>query len=85
MISATLEISSTEAGVGKQNFEQFDLAQILRDIAEIYDPIAEELGMEIVTEEAGPLIFTGNRQSIGRAVANLVDNAVKYGAVAMAA
>lgn len=79
LISATLEISSTEAGAGKQHFERFDLALLLRDICEIYNPIAEERGMEIEIESPASLTYTGNRQSIGRAVANLVDNAVKYG------
>ena len=79
LISATLEISSTEAGAGKQNFEEFDVAQLLLDICEIYNPVAEERGMRVVVRDAPELIYTGNRQSIGRAVANLVDNALKYG------
>ncbi|MGE5562855.1 MAG: sensor histidine kinase [Bacillota bacterium] len=80
LISATLEISSTEAGAGKQHFEDFDLAQMLRDICEIYNPVAEERGMRIAVEGPEALAYTGNRQSIGRAVANLVDNAIKYAA-----
>jgi len=79
LISATLEISSTEAGQGKQHFEDFDLAQLLRDICEIYAPVAEERGMKMTVVGPSSLNYTGNRQSIGRAVANLADNAVKYG------
>jgi signal transduction histidine kinase len=79
LISATLEISSTEAGAGREHFEEFDLAQLLRDISEIYNPIAEERGHRIATDGPSSLLYSGNRQSIGRAVANLVDNAVKYG------
>ena len=79
LISATLEISSTEAGTGRQHFEQFDLADLLRDICEIYTPVAEERGMAITVEEPESVSYFGNRQSIGRAVANLVDNALKYG------
>ena len=84
LISATLEISSTEAGGGREHFEVFDLADLLRDIGEIYNPVAEDRGMSI--EVLGPdrLPYFGNRQSIGRAVANLVDNALKYGAGAIA-
>ena len=80
LISATLEISSTEAGAGRQHFEDFDLAQLLRDISEIYNPVAEERGRTIVVAGPDTLTYTGNRQSIGRAVANLVDNALHYGA-----
>jgi signal transduction histidine kinase len=79
LISATLEISSTEAGAGKQHFESFDLAGLLRDIYEIYNPVAEDRGITVRVEEPESLTYFGNRQSIGRAVANLVDNALKYG------
>jgi len=83
LVSATLEISSTEAGVGKQHFEEFDLAGLLRDICEIYNPVAEERGMQMTIIAPSTLSYTGNRQSVGRAMANLADNAVKYGAGAI--
>lgn len=79
LISATLEISSTEAGVGRQHFEHFDLADLLSDICEIYNPVAEDRGMPMHIEQPDSVRYFGNRQSIGRAVANLVDNALKYG------
>jgi len=87
LISATLEISSMEAGAGRQHFEQFDLAALLRDICEIYNPVAEDRGMRILVEAPETLTYTGNRQSIGRSVANAVDNALKYaaGTIAMSA
>lgn len=84
LISATLEISSTEAGGGREHFEAFDLADLLRDIGEIYNPVAEDRGMSIEAQGPDRLPYFGNRQSIGRAVANLVDNALKYGAGAIA-
>lgn len=79
LISATLEISSTESGAGREHFELFDLSGLLRDIGEIYGPLAEERGMTIAVNEPESLAYVGNRQSIGRAIANLVDNALKYG------
>lgn len=83
LISATLEISRTEAGAGRQHFEKFDIALLLHDIWEIYNPIAEERGRTIVVTGPETLTYTGNRQSIGRAVANLVDNALHYGSGAI--
>ena len=80
LISATLEISRTEAGAGRQDFEDFDLGALLADICEIYTPLAEERGIAIRVDEPESVAYHGNRQSIGRAVANLVDNALKYGA-----
>ena len=79
LISATLEISSTEAGAGREHFNEFDIAEMLRDICEIYNPVAEERGMAIAVSAPDKLTYIGNRQSVGRAVANLVDNALHYG------
>ena len=78
LISATLEISRAEAGMGRQQFSQFNLVELLRDICEIYQPVAEEIGMSIELCAEGEIAYFGNRQMIGRAVANLADNALKY-------
>ena len=77
LISTTLEISRAEAGVGHEQFTSFDIAELLRDMCEIYQPIAEEQGMAMEVDSP-PIGFVGNRQMIGRAVANLADNALKY-------
>ena len=79
LISATLEIGRAEAGMGRHQFDEFDLGGLLRDICEIYQPVVEELGQTIEVRAAARLPFVGDRQLIGRAVANLVDNAIKYG------
>jgi signal transduction histidine kinase len=78
LISATLEISRAEAGVGRQNFAEFDVTELLQGICEIYHPVAEERGVSLEVEESGPIAFLGNRHLIGQAVANLVDNSLKY-------
>jgi signal transduction histidine kinase len=79
VISATLEISRAEAGMGRQQFEEFDVGELIRSICEIYQPVVEERGLSLELESAGTLPYFGNRQMIGRAVANLMDNALKYG------
>ena len=66
--------------MGHEQFTSFDLTELLRDICEIYQPVAEEDGLTIEVGESTELAFVGNRQMIGRAVANLVDNAMKYAA-----
>ena len=78
LISATLEISRAEAGMGRQQFVEFDLHELLRDICEIYQPVAEDLDMSIELDGSTAVPLFGNRQMIGRAVANLTDNALKY-------
>jgi len=79
VISATLEISRAEAGMGRQQFEEFDLDELIRSICEIYQPVVEETGLSLELKRAGELLYVGNRQMIGRAVANLMDNSLKYG------
>lgn len=78
LISATLEISRAEAGMGRQQFEQFDLGDLIRAICEIYQPMVEERGVTMEVGGERSASFFGNRQMIGRAVANLIDNALKY-------
>jgi signal transduction histidine kinase len=79
LISATLEIGRAEAGVGRQEFSDFDLTDLLRAICEIYQPVAEERGISLAVDAPASLPYSGNRQLIGRAVANLIGNALKYG------
>jgi signal transduction histidine kinase len=79
MISATLEIGRTEAGIGRENFSDFQLGDLIKDLCEMYQPVIEERGFEIDAKQNGDLPFFGNRELIGQAVSNLIDNALKYG------
>src|SRR5438270_2113874 len=78
-ITATLQTSRAEAGLGRENFARFDLGALLKDLCEIYHPLVEERGFEIDARHNGELEFLGNRELIGQAVSNLIDNALKYG------
>jgi signal transduction histidine kinase len=79
LISATLEIGRTEAGIGRENFAAFHLGELINDLCEMYQPLVEERGFEIDAKQNGELPFFGNRELIGQAVSNLIDNALKYG------
>jgi len=79
LITATLEIGRTEAGIGRENFARFDLGDLIRDLCEMYQPLVEDRGFEIDSRRSGDLTFVGNRELIGQAVSNLIDNALKYG------
>ncbi|MEA3040743.1 MAG: hypothetical protein QOC65_232 [Sphingomonadales bacterium] len=80
MIAGTLEISRAEAGMGRENFTAFDLGALMRDLCEMYQPLAEESGVSIAVEKPCQMTFVGNRELIGQAVSNLIDNALKYAA-----
>lgn len=77
--NALLMIARAEAGNQREGMVPLDLAEIARGVAELYEPVAEEAGVEL-TVAAVPVGVTGNRELLGQVVANLLDNALKYGA-----
>lgn len=78
--NALLLIAKLEAGAVQDSAVDFDLGAMVRDVAELYEPVAEEAGQDLVIEaNAGPAV-RANRQLVGQAVANLIDNAIKYSA-----
>ncbi|MFM5924937.1 MAG: ATP-binding protein [Novosphingobium sp.] len=78
LLDTALEISRTEAGLGRSQFERFDLAELLRDLAEVYGPLAEDEGFRIDVAAPPVLPVVAHRELLFRAVSNLVDNALKY-------
>ncbi len=77
---ALLMIARMEAGARSGGYGPFDLCAAVADVAELYEPLAEEHGLRIVTRCNGELPIEGERQLIAQAVANLLDNAIKYAA-----
>lgn len=76
--NALLMIARAESGQARGNMDDFDAAEVARGIHELYEPLAEDDGMTLqVKAEAAPL--HGNRELISQALANLVENAIKYG------
>jgi signal transduction histidine kinase len=80
IFNALLMIARAEAGYSTDALAPVDAAQVLRDIVEIYEPVAEEQGAKIETHADDGLFVQGNRELLGQALVNLVDNALKYGA-----
>ncbi|MET0408177.1 MAG: ATP-binding protein, partial [Hyphomicrobium sp.] len=82
--NALLLIARLEAGAVEETAEEFDVGELVRDVAEFYEPVAEEAGLALDIEVGDRTIVRGNRQLVGQAVANLVDNAIKYSTAAAA-
>ena len=78
MLTTALQISRAEAGLGRDQFKEFQTEALLVDLAEVYGPLAEDQGFAI--EVAVPCAVTaiGHRELLGQAIANLIDNALKY-------
>jgi signal transduction histidine kinase len=82
--NALLMIARAESGQARGNMDDFDAADVARGIHELYEPLAEDGGLVLhVRTESAPL--HGNRELISQALANLVENAIKYGKPAPAA
>jgi signal transduction histidine kinase len=78
--NAILMISRLEAGYSTEALTKVDLAEAVRDVVELYEPVAEELGVTLEAPETGAFFVDGNRELIGQALSNIVDNAIKYSA-----
>jgi signal transduction histidine kinase len=76
--NALLMIARAESGQARGNMDDFDAADVAQGIQELYEPLAEDNGLtlHVKTEQAR---LHGNRELISQALANLVENAIKYG------
>jgi signal transduction histidine kinase len=76
--NALLMIARAESGQARGNMDSFDAAAVAEGIHELYEPLAEDGGMTLRLKTSfAPL--HGNRELISQALANLVENAIKYG------
>jgi len=78
IFQAVLRIAEVEAGARRAAFAGFDLAPVLTDAAELYGASAELEGQVLEVEVAPSLPLVGDRDLLLQAVANLLDNAVKF-------
>jgi signal transduction histidine kinase len=76
--NAILMISRLEAGYSAEHMAKVDLAAAVRDVVELYEPVAEEAGVALEVAAGQPVTVDGNRELIGQALSNIVDNAIKY-------
>ncbi len=78
--NALLSIAEAEAGAGERTDEPLDLGEIARAVVELYEPVAEEKGFALRLDSAPGTMIRGDRHLLSQALANLLDNALKYGA-----
>ena len=78
--NAILMISRLEAGYSAEQTGNVDLAEIVADVVELYEPAAEEQGVALEAVVAGAAVVSANRELVAQALSNVVDNAIKYSA-----
>ncbi len=79
IFDALLMIARAEAGAGREGMVDVDVASVASDVGELYEPVAESRGVLLDGAIDPDLHVHGSRELIGQALANLVDNALKYG------
>ncbi|MCU0790584.1 MAG: HAMP domain-containing histidine kinase, partial [Nitratireductor sp.] len=79
--NALLMISRVESGSVAGELSDQDLSSIVEDVAELYQPVAEDAGFSVNVAVEPSLSVRGNRELLSQAVANLIDNAIKYGRI----
>ncbi|MGH7031216.1 MAG: sensor histidine kinase, partial [Stellaceae bacterium] len=76
--NALLGIAEAEAGAARDQAGPLDLAEIARGAAELYEPAAEEKGFQLSLALEPGVSVCGDRHLLSQAIANLLDNALKY-------
>ncbi|NHN87313.1 sensor histidine kinase [Acetobacter conturbans] len=79
IITALLRLAEIDNSKGRDAFTSIDLAALTRDIIDLYEPIAESEGVELLFPESDVSVNTrGDRDLLIEMLANLVDNAIKF-------
>ena len=76
--NAVLSLSRLQTGERRRAFETIDAGALLADVAELYEPVCEAQGLDFDLGIEAKLTVLGDRELIAQAVANILDNAVKY-------
>jgi signal transduction histidine kinase len=78
--NSLLLIARLEARAAAESMAPVDLADVVSDVADLYEPAAEEAGLRLAVSAQPGLTAVANRELVSQAVANLVDNAIKHSA-----
>src|SRR5207249_1238664 len=78
--NALLMIARAESGQAGDGMSEFDAAEVARGVGELYEPLADDKGLVLKVEAPATAPVCGNRELVSQALANLVDNAIKYAA-----
>ena len=78
VITSLLRIAAIEHRRRAAGFTTVDLADLVREVGELYAPIAEDKGVALAIDPEDVPMVQADRDLLFEAIANLVDNAVKF-------
>lgn len=76
--NALLRIAEIESGRARAEFTTVDLGAVTQGVVDLYEPVAQDRHQSLVATLASDVTVNGDRHLLSQALANLVDNAVKY-------
>ncbi len=76
--AALLRIAEIESGSRRSGFAPVDLSAMLNELAELYQPVAEEAGMRIRTTIAPDVTIEGDKALLMQCFVNLIENAMHH-------
>jgi signal transduction histidine kinase len=76
--NALLRIARVESQHGGESFTPIAMGDLVRDVAEFYEPLMEEKSQALTMQLDGDVQVSGDRDLLFQAIANLLDNATKY-------
>lgn len=77
-IESLLRIAQAQSGAANAEIAVLNLGKLTAEIAELYAPLAEQRGIQLQVDSVQTGMIQGSRQLLAHAVANLLDNAIKY-------
>ncbi len=77
-LMALLRIARIEAAARSAEFKMLDINSLLRDVVELYEPLAESKQQHLILLSDEVVAVRGDRDLLFQALANLIDNAIKY-------
>jgi signal transduction histidine kinase len=78
LLETMLDVSAAETGTLPLRRERLDLGAVLTDAVDLYREVAEEKNITLHIDTPAPVFVEGDALRLGQAVANLLDNALKY-------
>ncbi|MGZ9892537.1 ATP-binding protein [Bordetella bronchiseptica] len=80
LLEKLLQIAEMEAGIQRRSFKPCELDVIVADVMEMYETLAEEKGVSLLRTKLDNVTLHGDANLLASALANLIDNAVKFAA-----
>ncbi|MCI0656708.1 MAG: HAMP domain-containing histidine kinase, partial [Acidobacteria bacterium] len=78
MLNALMDVAEAEAGAMKLDVQKVDLSALIGSAVGLYEHVAEEKGVAIEVAVPGRIVLQADARRLRQAVANLLDNAIKY-------